>query len=365
MDASTPTGPHALRAERLRHLGAPEADLDALVAYTASPFDLSGPLVLEDEPFVEVWESYLERAAEDGVFSALRSALVQLRFPVRAGMSAEPAYRLATRRGDLSGLLGPTFDGGLALVAPERIRLALHPTPAGRLPVITLPERADFEAFVQALTRKNEPAPLPPSMGALLVSGYNNWDRVRRYREAWEREAPPGETWKDAFARLVPQPSRYRDRFVLLSEGPYSAVPAREVGLGPEAWQQLSHAIRLEHECAHYYCKRALGAMRYHVADEVVADAYALAVAAGGFRPDWALRFLGIEPGESLPKPGGRMWTYCDGLSEGAVRTVVSLVRGWAAAVPSGVPASPPERAAFVRTLAGIVAEVGRPGGCP
>ena len=307
----------AHRAAVLRSFGAREADVDALLAYTENPFDLSGPLVLDDEPFVSAWEDYLAASASEGVFSVLQRALVQLRFPIREGLSETEAYRAATRRGDLAALgHDGLFEGGLRLAAPERLRLELRATPAGRIPVLTAPVREDFVALVRALSQRNAPAPLPESMGALMVSGYNNWDRVARYRRAWEAEGSG--RWADAFRALIPQKHRYQDRLILLSEGPYSGVPSARLGLDDAAWIRTSHAIRREHECAHYYCRRALGAMRTNLHDELIADVYGLVVGAGAYRGDWLRAFFGI----GRPDRSGRLWNYMPGLADPAQTTL-------------------------------------------
>ena len=346
------------RAAALRRLGASDADLGALLAYTENPFDLAGPLVLGDEPFVEVWETYLAEAKVKGVLPALRRVLVQLRFPIREGMSTTAPYRAATRRGDLEGLgADGLFQGGLRLVEPEGLRLELHATPAGRLPVLTASAREDFVALVRALTRRNEPAPLPDTMGALMVSGYNNWDRVRLHRQAWAAAGAEG-TWADAFQRLVPQRALYQDRIVLLSEGPYSGVPAQLVGMAEADWVRASHALRLEHECAHYYCLRALGAMRANALDEVIADAYGLAAGAGGYDAGRLRLFLEGAPGG----PPGRVANYTASLPPSARPVVGRLVRQLAEALEEdvalrrGLPAAPDVRAAALRR---IVATVG------
>lgn len=300
-------------------MGACEADLDALLAYTANPFELSGTLVLEDEPFAAVWDEYAAAAKIEGLFPVLQRALVQLRFPIREGLSDIDAYRAATRRGDLSGL-GPDglFEGGLQLVAPDRLRLELHPTPAGRIPILTAPEREDFVAIVQALTRRNAPTPLSDSMGALMVSGYNNWDRVGRYRRSWEDAGAEG-TWGEALRVLSQQRARYQDRFILLSEGPYSGVPSADLGLDVDVWLRTSHALRKEHECAHYYCRRVLGSMRSNALDEWVADA-AAALFVGAQDPgEWVRRFL-THP------TAGRLRNYCEGLTAHQAEVVRQLV---------------------------------------
>ena len=344
------------RRAALRRVGAADADLDALLDYTANPFDLSGPLVLGDEPFVPVWAEYLAEAETVGVFPVLQRALHQLRFPVRDGISETEGYRAATRRGDLAGLSPDgLFEGGLHLIAPERLRLDLHPTPAGRIPVLTAPVREDFVALVQALTRRNEPTPLPDSMGALMVSGYNNWDRVRRYREAWEAEGGDG-SWGSAFQSLIPQRDLYQDRLILLSEGPYSGVPASAFGLSESDWIQTSHVIRREHEVAHYYCRRALGAMQHNAFDEVLADAYGIVQATGTYRPDWHRRFLGLRGDGTLPEEGGRLWNYRADLSDGAFETLARIVDraiGTLAETLDPVGNEPEAAALLLRQLAG------------
>ena len=330
----------------LRQFGAAEGDLDALLNYTDNPFDLSSPLVLEDEPSVRAWEGYLAESRTRGVVPVLRRVLLQLQFPVCEGMSARPEYRSAVRRGDTSGAPGE----GLVFEDPDRIRLDLHPTPAGRLPVITVPNRVDFVSMVRALSRRNEPVPVPDTMGAVLLTGYNNWERVRAYRERWAEGETGYETWAEAFAAMAESRPLYQDAIAVLSVGPYSGVPAVAAGVGEESWRSLSSRIRLEHESAHYYCKRALGTMRANAHDEVLADAYALAVGAGGYRSDWMRAFLGVDG-------RGRLWNYRGGLSVRAFTSVVSLVEsaidrlavelaGWEVDQPC-------RAAALVRHLAG------------
>lgn len=322
------------RAEILREHGATAAETEELLAYTEPAFcvpdELPGPFPLPDEPFVAAWEGYAAEAAERGAWPVLREKLVQLRFPVAEGTSATDAYRAATRRGERSW----PAHGGTRLRDPERLRLFLHPTAAGRVPVVVAGHRDDFVTLVRALARRNEPGAVPDSMGACIVGGYVNWDRVGALRAAWEASHPgdPGEGWAAELRALAPQKELYQDRFVLLSRGPYSGVPAAAMGMSAEAWEDASLAIRLEHECAHHFTRRVFGSMRNTAHDELVAD-YAGVVSAGGrFRADWVLRFLGLEDFPRF-RADGRLRSYRGDppLSDGAFRVLQSLVRDAAA----------------------------------
>ena len=322
------------RADALRAHGAGESEMAELLAYARNAFDatpgaLPDAYPLDDEPHVAAWEAYAAEAESVGAFAALRRGLVQLRFPVAAGMSRHEPYVAATRR----GIVPPgDHEGGLALARPDAVRLVIHQTAAGRIPVIVAEARPDFERLVQALTRRNEPDPIPPSMGACIVGGYNNWERVARLRGALIDQDPTA-AWDDYFRReVVPRKELYQDRFIILSTGPYSATPADAVGLPPDEWADASLTIRLEHECAHYFTRRVFGSMRNALLDELIADHAGIVAVAGRFRADWLLRFLGVEDAGGF-RAGGRLQNYrgTPPLSDGAFVVLQSLVRAAAA----------------------------------
>ncbi|HEU4454374.1 MAG TPA: hypothetical protein VFR81_15000 [Longimicrobium sp.] len=359
----------AFRAGVLRAHGAAGEEVGELLAYTENAFAAGEgagdvDLPLPDEPFAAAWDGYAARAAEAGVFPTLRDVLPQLRFPVRAGVSATDAYRAATLRGE------PTEDpdGGVEMADPDGLSLFLHPTPAGRVPVVVARAREDFVSLVRAITRRNEPEAIPDSMGACIVGGYNNWDRVARLRREWEAENPAKAAvggWGPHFrAEVVPRKELYQDRFILLSRGPYSAVPAAEVGMDDEAWLAKSLAIRLEHECAHYFTRRVYGSMRNSLHDELIADYGGIRAAEGRYRADWFLRFMGLEAFPAY-RPGGRLQNYrgAPPLSDGAFRVLQALLVSAAETLeavdalrPAG-PAEPNEAGRALRALTALALE--------
>lgn len=354
----------ARRAEILRAFGAGEAETDELLAYNRSLFDVpaSVDLPLPDEPFVEAWRRYADEARMRGVLPVIREHLVQLRFPVTEGVSTGEAYQAAIRRGVL-----PEQADELCLEDADGLRLFIHPTPAGAVPVLLASRRADFEALVRALTKKNEPVPLPASMGACMVGGYNNWGRVAELRRAWEAgevQADGAGDWGAAFGVLRARKELYQDRFILLSGGAYSGVPAEAMGLEPDEWSRASVTIRLEHECAHYFTRRVLGSMRNNLLDELMADYAGIVAAAGRYRADWFLRFCGLEEGDGC-RAGGRLWNYRGDppLSAAAFAVLQRLVRAAAREVErydAGLPAearTPEGRARVLLAMAGLTLE--------
>jgi hypothetical protein len=318
---------------QLTDLGASPSEAAELAAYNENVFDLAAltpglRFPLPDEPFVAFWEAAAAAARERGAVAALEAHLPQLRFPIASGISATEPYRAATRRGVPTAEIAQAT--GLVLARPETIELVLHASPAGRIPLLIARGRAEFVALIQALTRRNEPEPVPASQGALMVAGYNNWSRVGELRRRWEAEDPAARaraTWSEEFQHVQGQRELYQDRFILLSDGPYSAVPAADLGLAEEEWRTLSLAIRRDHECTHYLTRRLFGSMRNNLLDELIADYAGLVGATGRFRAAWFLRFVGLE---DFPRyrPGGRLDLYRGKppLSDGAFRVLQALV---------------------------------------
>ena len=300
----------ATRRQILFSYGASEDTIDELLQYTRNDFKQSPTNEApDDELFVDTWRAYADEARQTDAYTCLRRRLVQLAFPIRDGISTTDAYLAAIRQGEVG-----TDNPGLTLQSPDALEIRIHSSMAGSIPLIITSHRRDFVALVQALVRRNEPVCIPDSMGACMVSGYNNWDRVRAHKREWERTNPDGR-WEYEFQRLARRKELYQDRFIILSDGPYSGVSGSEMGIPEQIWREASLIIRREHECAHYYTRRILGSMRTNLFDELIADFMGIVAVSGRFRSDWFLRFMGIEEDPSCCR-SGRFLNYTLGVSK-------------------------------------------------
>jgi len=348
------------RVRVLRAHGATTALLPQLLAYTRSAFTAESATVqlpLPDEPFVADWQEYLAEAAQKGAWHCLRNRLAQLQFPIRAGISRTEGYARATRQ----GRSGRSTDA-LELEQPDALTLLLHPTPAGRIPVLVAGTRQDFVSLVRAFVYRNEPVPVADSIGACIVGGYTNWHRVNTQRARWEAGDVFREhaDWPSALRAISQHRELYQDRFILLSRGPYSNVAAASLELSESEWHAASLTIRLEHECTHYFTRRVFGSMKNALHDELIADYCGITAAAGRFRADWFLRFMGLENFPAY-RSGGRLENYRGSppLSAEGFKVLQSVMYAaawgltrWDAAMQCGGRATPSERAAVITFLA-------------
>lgn len=171
----------------------------------------------------------------------------------------------------------PLFPG-IDLNAYRSLETELFQSFGGRIPVLHMKERTEFEQLICAIFYKGEKREIPLSMGALTIKG-----------------------WKDLFGQS--------HRAILLSDGFYSAVQPEEIGLEPEEWKAKSFLLRRAHECAHYYTLRAYGFMNNALKDELIADAMGIIEAFGEYRHDLFLKFMGLEHYPEY-RWGGRLQNY-------------------------------------------------------
>lgn len=226
----------------------------------------------------------------------------QLTLPVEQGMSQDERYIDIVRRGRLPEALPNPFIGS-EHDAELRIK-----SPIGEVPVLYLVERADFERFVRVMSRRCEPVPLPPSMGALTIFGVVNWHKINAHKAAWLAEGNSPLEWGAELQRFAAEPKSCRDTVLVVSAGPYSALPARQAGFDAETWWNSSLKIRTYHEVTHLVCRELWPEHKQAVRDEVVADCVGLIAAFGDYSPRLAAELLGVT--ESGCREGGRLRNY-------------------------------------------------------
>lgn len=231
--------------------------------------------------------------------SLLACCFPQLLLPVCEGVSKSEAYRAAVLKGEeISG--EPDF-----ITSPQDC-LTIEHTPSGEVKVLLLQERADFEHALRALAYRCEPKEILPSVGANTISGLINWDKIRSHRQ--EYLAGGGLFWQQEFKRFTADKANYCDTIILLSAGPYSAVPAEAAGLPEEAWLHKSYLIRKYHELTHFVCRKQYPGQVDALLDEIVADCIGITAAFGRYDASLARMFLGLEGLQY--RPGGRLEHY-------------------------------------------------------
>lgn len=281
-------------------------------------------LEFNDKPCIKSWEDYCKKSSEMGAFQILQNCYPQLKFPIKEGINKRQDYVDAVLKGKSVFL---SEKDGLLLNEPTGIEIRIHDSIAGKVPVVVVPNNQDFVKIVQSVIHKNNPVSVPDSMGALLVNGVNNWDRILRLKDNWLVKYPMGD-WSQEFSKhIMPNPDLFKDKLIILSTKPYSNISAGRVNIKEDSWRSLSHLIRLEHECTHLHTLKKYGFASNNLHDELVADYIAIAKTMGVYKKDWMLKFMGLENYPSYRK-GARLENYATdvGKSPANFQRLISII---------------------------------------
>lgn len=258
-----------------------------------------------EESNIEFWDDYSENNKNNNAFDLLKRCYPQLNFPIEKEIEKSELYKDATLRGkkDFTNL-----SACLELSDPASIKFEVNECIAGKIPVLTVSNQDDFIKIIQSLLYKNNPVEIPVSMGAALINGINNWERINILKKNWLSKNPSG-NWNQEFSNIILNKSLYKDKLIILSTKPYSNVPAKRLGLTDDIWISNSISIRREHEFTHLYTLKRYGYASNNLHDELIADYIGIIKTLGYYNKVWMLNFIGLE---EYPKyrRGARLENY-------------------------------------------------------
>lgn len=300
-----------------------EKAINELLAYSENKFKKlkNKPVLLEKR----VWKTYISEVESIGVYPTLQKYFVQFQFPIEKGVSQTEEYRNVTLKG--KSKIQKYF---LKLDDPNSLELKLYDNfLVGKVPVLTVKNDSDFVKIVQALSHKNEPCPIPSSMGAACITGINNWDRIQRLKQDWLQKGNNVFNWGTYFKEeIINKHHLYKDTIIILSKKPYSGVKHQQLKIAnEEIWKENSTTIRLYHELAHLFTLKEYGAMAKNIHDEIIADYVGIINVKSKFQKDWVLAFLGLEEFPNY-REGSRLENYLggQGMSDEAFKGLQNIV---------------------------------------
>ena len=250
------------------------------------------------------------------VISELAARFPQLCIKPEKGASQSEIYRRIVRKGE-------SFLGDLShFICSNEDNFTVAETPAGKVEVVFLKNRADFECFYRIMAAKCEPVPILRTVGAAYIGGINDWSKIHAHISEYEKNG--GTDSAGEFARFTADKSNYKTSIILLSDGFYSFLSSENTPFSEENWLKISLKIRKFHELTHFVCRSFFPTKINAVWDEILADFYGLLCASGSYDSELALKFLGIFDGKYT---SGRIERYVENspITEELVGEIIGL----------------------------------------
>lgn len=302
---------------------------EALNSYLENKFCLQvegESAFFSDEPGIAFWKYFSAKIIYgDEVFFELKKCYPQLNFPIEKDVDKTELYCDYVSRGKFECIDLPF---GLKLENRYGIKFDLYDSIAGKIPVFIIPNSNDFVTIMQSLLHKNNPVPIPQSMGAVMINGIVNRERLNSLKKDWLKKNPFGDWNKEFSEKILPEKEFYKDKLVFLSAKPYSNVPCEQLGLESSIWMSYAISIRREHECTHLYTLKKYGKACNNLHDELIADYVGIVKTMGSYRKKWMLKFMGLEEYPNY-RTGARLENYIkeSNLSDADFQQLITVVK--------------------------------------
>lgn len=279
-----------------------------------------------DEIAIKYWENIAGKSSTDSfLFDELKKCFPQLNFPIEIEIDKKEEYKDLVFKGKTENLNLSTV---LKLNDCKNITLNICESIAGKIPIITVPDQDDFVKILQCLLYKNNPIHIPKSMGAVLINGLNNWQKIAALKNHWLVNNTAENWGKEFYMNVLPNYSLYKDKLIILSTKPYSNVAAKQLGLNESEWLSYSISIREQHECTHLYTLKKFGTASNNLHDELIADYIGIVKTIGTYNKSWMLQFMGLENYPEY-RQGARLENYIadNNLSDEDFKHAVKMIK--------------------------------------
>ena len=174
-------------------------------------------------------------------------------------------------------------------------KLFSETTPAGKVDIVYIHERSDFERFIQIMAYRGEPANVSSSLESAEIVGITNWRKIEQHMNEYIDHGGNELSWRDELRKFRGEKKNYQDTLIIISNCDYSGVNADEAGFGELVWNQLSLKIRIYNACALYTCRRIYKKCNSILLEEIFGDCVGMLFALNKYDTSLARKFMGVS----------------------------------------------------------------------
>ncbi len=220
----------------------------------------------------------------------------QLYLTPKKGISETGVYTDIVRYGKTPPEVARKMSEGLSgFKCSKYDRLFSETTPAGKVDIVYIHERQDFERFIQIMAYRGEPASVSSSLESAEIAGITNWRKIEDHMNEYICHGGNELSWRDELKKFRGEKNNYQDTLIIISNCDYSGVKADEAGFGELVWNQLSLKIRVYNACTLYTCRRMYKNCNSILLEEIFGDCIGLLFALNKYDTSLAKKFMGVS----------------------------------------------------------------------
>ncbi|MCQ2464419.1 MAG: hypothetical protein MJ095_02405 [Oscillospiraceae bacterium] len=236
----------------------------------------------------------------------------QLYLTPKRGISGTPEYADIVQYGKLSEEMTKRIENeGLSgFKGTECDRLFSEMTPAGKVDIVYLKERSDFERFLQIMAYNGEPADISPGIERAEIIGVTNWRRIEEHLYSYIETSRYNISLREELRRISENRKNFQDTIILVGGTGYSGLTAAEAGFGESQWEEISMKIRMYSSCAKFIMRRLFSDFRDIIWEEMLSDCIGILFALDRYDTALAKKILGVS--RKGYDRRGKLINFCD-----------------------------------------------------
>lgn len=221
----------------------------------------------------------------------------QLYLTPQKGMSGTLEYADIVHYGKLSPEMSRRIEeeGLCGFKGSENDKLFSEVTPAGKVDVVYLEERSDFERFLQVMAYGCEPARVAAGIESAEILGITNWRRIEEKMNRYFDETGRRISLRDEMKMFTRNRKDYQDSIILVGSGGYCGITAEESGFDSLIWDEVSFKIKTYSSCARYIMRRLFSDYKNIIWEEMLSDCIGLLFAFNRYDVSLAKKFFGVS----------------------------------------------------------------------
>ena len=168
-------------------------------------------------------------------------------------------------------------------------------TPAGRVDIIYIHERSDFERFLQIMAYSCEPAKVSPAIESAEILGVTNWRRIENHMSEYINNGGDTCSWRDELRRFKNDRKNYQDSLIVLWNSGYCGLTGKDVKMSEEIWEDVSLKIKIYSSCARFIYRRLFSEYKNIIWEEMLADCIGILFAFNTYDVVLAKKIFGVS----------------------------------------------------------------------
>ncbi len=188
------------------------------------------------------------------------------------------------RTDELSGFRGNSND-----------RLFSEVTPAGKVDIVYLYERSDFERFLQIMAFSGEPSDVISKIDSAEILGVTNWRRIEAHMNEYLRTGMENRSYREELRCFTDNKKNFQDSIILIGSGGYCGLTAEEAGFDEFLWNDISVKIKTYSSCAKFIIRRLFRDYKNIIWEEMLSDCIGMLFVFSKYDTALAKKFFGVS----------------------------------------------------------------------